>query len=193
MAEPAIVKPPATYEDLCRVPEGQIAEILGGELVVSPRPAFRHARAAFALSADLDGPFNRRPGGPRGPGGWFIVFEPELHLGTDVVVPDIAGWRRERMPELPDAAYATLAPDWVCEILSPRSMKRDRVDKPPIYAREKVGFLWLLDPVGKTLEVLLLEGQYWVPTAVFQGDEKIRAQPFDAIELEMERWWEGFK
>jgi Uma2 family endonuclease len=192
MSEAAIIKPPATYEDLCRVPEGKIAEILGGELVVQSRPAARHARAATLLSEDV-GPFNRKPGGPRGPGGWFILFEPELHLGEDVVVPDIAGWRRERMAQIPDAAYFTLAPDWVCEVISPGTMKRDRVDKPRIYAREKVAFLWLLEPVGKTLEVLQLEGQYWVPIAAFQGDEKIRAAPFDAIELEMERWWEGFQ
>jgi Uma2 family endonuclease len=192
MAEAAIVTKPATYEDLCRVPPEKIAEILGGELVVSPRPAGRHARASSRLGRDV-GPFDEGPGGPRGPGGWVILDEPELHLGDDIVVPDLAGWRSDRMPQIPDAAYFTLAPDWVCEVLSPKSIKRDRVDKPPIYAREKVGFLWLLDPVGKTLEVLLLEGKYWVPTAVFQGDEKIRAQPFDAIELEMERWWEGFK
>ena len=110
------VRAPATYQDVLDAPEGMVAELVGGTLHLQPRPASRHARASFKLSARLDDPFDRGEGGP---GGWYFAFEPELHLGDDVLVPDLAGWRRERMAEFPDAPAIELAPDWVCEILSP--------------------------------------------------------------------------
>jgi Uma2 family endonuclease len=116
----------ATYEDLTQVPEHMVAEIIDGELYASPRPASPHARSASVMGGDLGGPFDRPPGGPEAPGGWWILDEPELHLGPDVMAPDLAGWRRERMPRIPDVAYFEQAPDWVCEVVSPRTGILDR-------------------------------------------------------------------
>lgn len=178
----------ATYEDLLKVPDMLIAEILEGELITSPRPAFPHARAASSIGQDVS-PFDRRPGGPGGPGGWQILFEPELHLGADILVPDLAGWRRERMPVLVDEPYSTLAPDWVCEVVSRGTARIDRVRKMPIYARERVRHLWLIYPSLQTLEVYRLEGQQWVVASSHVGAEGARAEPFEAIEFDMSRWW----
>jgi Uma2 family endonuclease len=178
----------ATYADLLKVPDTLVAEILDGELLTSPRPASPHARASSTLRGALD-PFDRRIGGPGGPGGWWILFEPELHLGADILVPDLAGWRRERMPVLANVAYFELAPDWVCEVVSPSTARVDRVRKVPIYAREGVSHLWLLDPLQQTLEVFRLEGQRWVLVSTHGGAESVRAEPFAALELDMSRWW----
>ncbi|MBI3303503.1 MAG: Uma2 family endonuclease [Deltaproteobacteria bacterium] len=175
----------ATYEDLLKVPDILIAEIIDGELITSPRPAFPHARATSVISRDLD-PFDRRPGSP---GGWWILFEPELHLGADILVPDLAGWRRERMPVLENIPYSELAPDWVCEVISPTTGRIDRVRKMPIYAREQVGYVWLVDPLMRTLEVYQREGQRWVVASTYGGAEMVRAEPFEAVELDMSRWW----
>ena len=139
----------ATYEDLLALPEHQVGEILSGNLYSHPRPAPRHARAHSSITGTLWGPFDHGRGGP---GGWWIIDEPELHLGADVIVPDIAGWRRERMPSLPDTAWFEQAPDWACEILSPSTANTDRAIKMPIYAREAVEHLWLVDPDARTLE-----------------------------------------
>src|SRR5437762_2790090 len=139
----------ATYEDLLRVPRHLIAEIIDGALVTQPRPASRHALAASVLGVELGAPFHRGRGGP---GGWILLDEPELHLHVDVLVPDLAGWRRERMPAVPDAPAFELAPDWVCEVLSPSTAAIDRAEKMPIYGRERVGHLWLIDPAARTLE-----------------------------------------
>ena len=126
----------ATYEDVLAAPPHVVAEVLFGVLYTSPRPAPRQARAASRLGGTLDGPFDR---GRDGPGGWVLLDEPELHLGGDILVPDIGGWRRERMPTFPyDATYFTLPPDWVCEVLSPSTAAIDRGDKLDIYAREGV-------------------------------------------------------
>jgi Uma2 family endonuclease len=178
---------PATYADLLSVPENQIAEIIFGELVTQPRPAAPHARAASRLSVEVGGPFDSGRGGP---GGWVILFEPELHLGADVLVPDLAGWRRERMPELPTSAAFTLAPDWVCEVVSPATQTRDRVAKMRIYSREQVKHAWLVDPVAQVLEVFRREGDIWARVQSASGAEVLRAEPFDAIELELARLWE---
>jgi Uma2 family endonuclease len=178
----------ATYEDLLKVPDILIAEIVDGELITSPRPASPHARATSVIRGNLD-PFDRRSGGPGEPGGWWILFEPELHLGADILVPDLAGWRRERMPVLENVAYFELAPDWVCEVVSPRTARIDRVRKMPIYARERVSHLWLVHPGLQTLEVYRLEGQQWVVASSHVGTEGARAEPFEAIELDMSRWW----
>jgi Uma2 family endonuclease len=152
-----------------------------------PRPASRHARAASRLGAELDGPFDRGKGGP---GGWLILDEPELHLGSDVLVPDLAGWRRARMPELPDTPAFQLPPDWVCEVLSPSTSATDRAEKMPIYARENVGFAWLVDPLARTLEALRLEAGRWVVLGTWRDDAKIRAEPFDAVEIGLAVLWE---
>ena len=179
----------ATYEDLLKVPDTMVAEILDGELYATPRPASPHARAASGIGSDLWGPFDRPPNGPGQPGGWWILFEPELHLGSDVVVPDIAGWRRETMPVLPNVAAFTQAPDWACEVVSPTTAGVDRVRKMRIYARESVGHLWLVEPLARTLEVYRLENGRWVVASTHGGSERVRAEPFEAVELELTRWW----
>ena len=178
---------PATYDDLLAVPSHLVAEILDGELHTSPRPAPRHADAATGLGGALRGPFDRGRGGP---GGWRILGEPELHPGRDVVVPDIAGWRRARLPQLPDQAYVEVAPDWICEVLSPSTAAIDRVKKLTIYAREGVGHAWLVDLIDQTLEVLALEGSRWVLVATYAGADVVRAEPFLAIDLDLTLLWE---
>jgi len=177
----------ATYEDLLQVPDNLIAEIIDGELITSPHPASAHARATWVIAQDI-GPFDRVPGGG-GPGGWWILFEPELHLGPDILVPDLAGWRRERMPVLRDVPYFELAPDWVCEVLSTSTARIDRVRKKPIYARERVGHLWLVDPIVRTLEVYRLDGGQWVDVGAYGGAELVHAEPFAAVEMDMNQWW----
>lgn len=184
MADP--VQRRATYEDLLRVPPHLVAEIIDGVLHTQPRPAAIHAVAASVLGGELSGPFHRGRGGP---GGWVILDEPELHLGADVLVPDLAGWRRERMPEVPDAAAFDLAPDWVCEVLSPSTEAVDRAQKVRLYARERVSHVWLLNPRGRTLEVLALDGASYRIASVFAGEASVRAAPFDAIELELGALW----
>lgn len=178
----------ATYRDLENLPENVVGEIIDGELFTSPRPAIPHASAASNVGMVLGGPFRFGRGGP---GGWIILYEPELHLGPnpDILVPDLAAWRRERMPEVPNTAAVTLGPDWICEVLSASTEAKDRAKKMPIYARESVGHAWLLDPALKTLEVFRLETARWVLLSTFMGDEKIRAEPFDEIELDLALIW----
>jgi Uma2 family endonuclease len=180
------LKKDATYADLCAVPENFVAEILGGELYASPRPAPRHSVAASVLGGMLMGPFHL---GQNGPGGWWLIDEPELHFDADVLVPDIAGWRRERMPAVPSAAYFTLAPDWVCEVLSPSTERIDRQKKLAVYAREGVRHAWLVNPLLHTLEVLRLESERWSWVAVHDGNTAVRAEPFDAVELPLGALW----
>jgi Uma2 family endonuclease len=185
VATPA--KKVATYEDLFSLPPHVVGEIVGGELHVSPRPAARHAHASSRLGGSLDGPFDRGRGGP---GGWVLLDEPELHLGGDILVPDLAGWRRERMPSVPDVANFTLAPDWICEVLSPGTATFDRKDKLPIYAREKVAHAWLVDPILKLLEVYRLVDGHWMLLSTHSNADLVRAEPFDAVELELGALWE---
>ncbi len=178
----------ATYDDLLKVPDHFIAEIVDGELFTSPRPALRHATASSALGALLGSAFMFGHGGP---GGWWILDEPELHLEADVLVPDLAGWRRERMPEVPDEAWCDIAPDWVCEVVSPSTGRLDRVRKMPKYAVHGVSHLWLVDPGVRTLEVYRLEHGRWSLIATHGEDDisLIRAEPFDAIELDLRLLW----
>jgi hypothetical protein len=176
----------ATYDDLLALPEHVVGEIVDGDLVVSPRPAMPHAVSASALGATLLPPLQFGDGGP---GGWWIFDEPELHLNADVLVPDLAGWRRERMPIPPDGAFVTLTPDWVCEVLSPSTSRHDRTKKLPIYARVGVPHLWLLDPLAQMLEVFRLEREHWVLLAAHGGDESIRAVPFEMVAVDLKRLW----
>ena len=176
----------ATYEDVLNAPENKVAEILDGELVLTPRPAPRHAVAQSALLGELHNPFNSGRGGP---GGWWILVEPELHLGGDVLVPDLAGWRRERMPTIGDEAHFALAPDWVCEVLSPSTQKNDRSRKLRIYAEAQVAHAWLLDPIERTLEVLRLKEEVWTIVGVCVDSDVVRIHPFEAIQLELGRLW----
>lgn len=180
------VKKPATYQDLCALPETVVGELIAGELIASPRPASRHVLVASALGVEIAGPFQRGRGGP---GGWWILDEPELHFGGDVLVPDLAGWRRTRMPVYPDEPFFTLPPDWVCEVLSPSTSSVDRMKKMPVYMREQVGHVWLIEPVTRTLEIFRREGDRWVLAGNYAGDQRIRAEPFEAVELELEVLW----
>lgn len=180
------LKTDATYADLCAVPENMVAEILGGELYAFPRPALPHAHAASVLTIELGGPFQRHR---EGPGGWWFLDEPELHFGADVLVPDIAAWRRERLPSIPRAAHMELASDWLCEVLSPSTEAIDRGKKLAIYARERVGHVWLVNPVTRTLEILRLDSGHWRLVATHEGSAPVRAEPFDAIELELGALW----
>lgn len=163
-----------------------VGEIVRGVLYANPRPGVPHAAAASALGEELGPPFKRGRGGP---GGWVILDEPEHHLGEDVVVPDLGGWRRERMPEIPMTAFVTLAPDWVCEVLSPSTSKLDRGAKLPLYAREAVRHVWLIDPIEQYLEVLRLDGEGYRIVDTHVADAKVRAEPFDAIELDLSVLW----
>lgn len=178
------LKKGATYADLARVPEHYVAEMFDGALYASPRPALPHVRAATRLAAKLDDPFDFD-----GPGGWIFLAEPEVHFGNDVLVPDIAGWRRERLPALPNRAYLTLAPDWVCEVLSPSTEAIDRGQKLRIYSRERVAHAWLVDPLRQTIEVFELEAGSLTQRDQHHGDASVRARPFDAVELELRALW----
>lgn len=177
---------PATYADLEALPENVVGELIAGELYVSPRPASRHARAASVLGFKLGGPFDLGDGGP---GGWVILDEPEFHFGEDVLVPDLAGWRRERMSVLPDVAAFELAPDWVCEVLSPSTSSLDRNIKLPVYAREGVSHVWLVDPKARTLEVLQLDGKSYTLLCRHEAGARVHAEPFEALELELALLW----
>ena len=177
---------PATYDDLVALPDNMVAEIVGGELHSSPRPAPRHAMAEGAIGALIAPPFQFGRGGP---GGWWILPEPELHLGAAVLVPDYAGWRRTRMPSVPVTAYFPLAPDWVCEIISPSTAALDRARKVALYAREQVGHAWLIDPIVRTLEVLRLEAGRWVIVSTHAGDVTVCAEPFAEIEIALADLW----
>jgi Uma2 family endonuclease len=184
MASP--VKRRATYDDLLLVPDHQVAEIVGGDMHVSPRPASRHALASAGLGGQLWGAFQHGRGGP---GGWWILDEPELHLGEDVLVPDLAGWRRERMPEFPDTPAFTQAPDWACEVVSPSTERLDRARKLPVYARERVAHVWLVNPLARTLEVYRLAEGRWLLVATHEGTARVCAEPFDAVELALGPLW----
>jgi Uma2 family endonuclease len=176
----------ATYEDLLAVPDHLVAEILFGHLVTHPRPAPRHSGAASVLGALLIPPFQL---GRAGPGGWIFLDEPELHLGEHVVVPDIAGWRRERLSEPPEAAWIDVAPDWICEVLSPSTEAYDRGEKRTIYAEAGVGHLWHVDPRPKMLEVFELRDRKWLLLDVFRDNADVAAPPFAAAAFSLGLLW----
>ena len=176
----------ATYQDVLDAPPHRVAEIVDGVLHTHPRPAMPHALASSSLGNDLAGPFQFGRGGP---GGWWIIDEPELHLGEDVLVPDLAGWRRERMPDYPDAAYCTLAPDWVCEVLSASTRKLDLHGKRPVHAREGVGHLWLIDPADRTLEAFELREGAWAPIETVKDGDPVQIRPFEAIAFSLGDLW----
>jgi len=194
MGQPAEKQRRATYADLEAVPPNKVAELIRGTLHVFPRPAPRHARASSGLGAELTGPFDHGKGGP---GGFWILDEPELHFPDpmapgeiDALVPDLAGWRRERMPELPETAYFALAPDWICEVLSASTEGVDRDEKMPIYAREGVRHAWLVDPIQRTLEVYVLGAdRRFGPAVVHRDAARVRVEPFDAVELDLSVLW----
>lgn len=179
-----------TYADIERLPDHVVGEIIAGELVVSPRPAPPHAQASSALGYLLGPPFAMGLGGP---GGWWIVDEPELSLGVDPdydpLVPDLAGWRHVTMPDHPETAQYRAVPDWVCEVVSPGSARHDRVLKLSFYARAGIRHAWLVDPMAETLEVFRLEDSAWVRALAAGGPGSVRAEPFDAVELDLAWLW----
>lgn len=177
---------PASHADLEALPPNVVGELISGELHVSPRPAVPHAVASSRMGARLISSFDL---GAPGLGGWLILFEPELRLEEDVLVPDLAGWRRERMPVPPRAAAFLMAPDWVCEVLSPSTVTLDRRDKLPVYAREGVGHVWLVDPEARTVEVLRLEGSSYLQVGRYEGTDTVCAEPFEALELDLDILW----
>jgi hypothetical protein len=176
---------PATAADLESVPPHMTGQVLDGELIVHPRPNSSHAVVTSNVGADLNTRFGRA--GP--PSGWWILDEPELRLSGDVLVPDLAGWRRERLPEIPRVAHFDLAPDWVLEVLSPSTASMDRIVKARIFAREKVSHLWFIDPEAKTVEVMRLEKGQWLRIGAWTAGERVRAEPFEAVEFDTADWF----
>lgn len=185
MAEPA--KKHATYEDLYNIPENMTGEIIDGELIATPRPARRHVHAASALGIEVVPSYQFGRGGP---GGWVIYDEPEIHFDAkNTIVPDLAGWRKERLTTLPEEHRFTVPPDWICEVLSPNTASNDRIKKMRTFARHGVPYAWLIDPFLKTLEVFKLESGRWFLSDAFEGNEKVRAEPFQEIEIDLGILW----
>jgi Uma2 family endonuclease len=179
----------ATYQDVLDAPEHMVAELIDGELFLSPRPKTGHTRVATLLGHELLGPFDKGIGGP---GGWYFLDEPELHFGARIVVPDLAGWRTTRMPVVPDEApFLTVPPDWVCEIASKSTEKFDRKKKLPLYASEEVGHVWLIDPRIRALQILRRLGGRWLELGYYSDADKVCAEPFEAIELDLSLLWRG--
>lgn len=179
--------PDATYRDVLDAPEGMVAELILGRLHTQPRPAKPHGLVSSTLGMDIGTAFQRGRGGP---GGWWIIDEPEIHFTSrDVLVPDIAGWRRETLPELGRGAYFTTAPDWVCEVLSPRTREYDLTDKRDIYRAHGVGHLWLVDPDARTLETFALQGGAWMLGPTAHGDAEVAAPPFEALTIALGDLW----
>ncbi len=180
------VKRRATYADIEAAPPHLVAEIIDGELYTHPRPSPRHGAAANSLSDELTGPFQKGRGGP---GGWVFVVEPEIKFGKDILVPDIAAWRRERLKTYPEKNYFTTIPDWACEILSGSTEKRDRTLKMRIYANAGVPHLWLIDPRLQILEAYENRDHRWVKAGDWNSDDAVRAPPFDAISFSLADLW----
>jgi Uma2 family endonuclease len=183
---PADQKKRATYQDVLDAPEDKVAEVIDGEFHLSPRPAAPHAAVGSSLFGELQPPFGRGRGGP---GGWVFLFEPELHFEDDIVVPDLAAWRQERMAVVPDAAYFTTPPDWICEVISTSTERRDRIGKLPIYARAGVGFAWLVNPRLRMLEAYRSTDGQWTIVGLYKDTDRARIEPFDAIELDLATLW----
>lgn len=188
MSRPQSAHNPSPYEQLLALPENLVGEVLDGELYTQPRPAGRHGLAESALGARILMPFGFGEGGP---GGWWILTEPEIHFIRDaeVVVPDLAGWRRERMPELPEDHRFEVVPDWVCEILSPSTAQKDRTRKLPIYARYRVAHAWLVDPLARTLEAFAWREEGWLLIATLKDEDPVQVPPFDAIRFSLADLW----
>jgi hypothetical protein len=176
----------SVYEQFLEQPDTVVVEIIHGKLVTSARPASPQAYAISALGVVLGRPFFLGQGGP---GGWVILDQPELQLGEHILVPDVAAWRRERMPETPVTPRFELAPDWICEVLSPSTQAIDRADKLPIYASHGVRHAWLVEPLGQTLEVYRLEGDRWLLLGTHRGADTVRAEPFDAVDVDLAPLW----
>ena len=178
----------ALYAQLKALPENLTGEIINGRLYAQPRPTTLYTLAGSGLEIDIGSAYHRGRGGP---GGWWILVEPEVHFlrDTEVLVPDLAGWRRQRMPRLPRDQRIEVVPDWVCEILSPSTAKTDRVVKMPVYARYGVPYLWLVDPLAHTLEAFALRDGHWTVIGLFQERDRVTVEPFVEIVLELDGLW----
>ncbi len=176
------------YDALLALPENLVGEVINGQLYTQPRPSGPHGVAERGLSIEVGGPFDKGRGGP---GGWWILIEPEVHFSrdTEVVVPDLAGWRRERMPQVPRDHRFEVVPDWVCEILSPSTAKKDRAIKLPLYARYGVAYAWLVDPEAHTLEAFALREGAWLLLGTFKDDDPIHVEPFEAVTFSLAELW----
>ena len=177
----------ASYEDLFGLPDNVVGEVIAGHLYTYPHPAPAHARARSVLGNKVGTPFDQGEGG--GPGGWWILDKPELHLSQDILVPDLVGWRRERMPALPKTAWFEMAPDWVCEVLSPATARTDRVLKLPRYAATGVAHCWLIEPDARTLEAYANQDGRWLLLGTWGGDDVASIDPFAAIPLSLAGLW----
>jgi Uma2 family endonuclease len=178
----------ATYEDLLKIPENLTGEIINGELIATPRPSRRHVHAASALGIKVAPSYQFEEGG--GPGGWIIYYEPEVHFSTEVIiVPDLAGWRKERLTTPAEEHRFIICPDWICEIHSPHTAQRDRIIKMRLFAQYQVPHVWLVDPALKTLEVFRLESGKWFRLDAFSENDKVRAEPFPEIEIDLSVLW----
>jgi len=177
----------AAYQDLLDLPENIVGQILGGDLITHPRPTPKHARAAALVGAILINKFDIKA--TDDDNGWWILGEPECHLGEDIVVPDIAGWRKTTLPQLPDSAWLDIRPDWVCEVLSPSTAKHDRGIKREIYAREEVGYYWIVDPIEKMVEVFALEKGNWVLVSVASDEQIVNLVPFEVMPFDLSALW----
>jgi Uma2 family endonuclease len=186
VSDPSKKKRRATYQDVLDAPEHMIAEIINGELRLTTRPGGPATAVNSNAYGELFAPFGRGRGGP---GGWILLFEPELHMGDEILVPDLAGWRRKRMKMVPDAAFFTVAPDWVCEVLSKSTEKTDRAEKLAIYAKFGVKHAWLIHPRQRTLEALRLREGKWLTLGVYKDFDRAKIEPFDAIEFDLGALW----
>ncbi len=176
----------AVYEDLYNVPENMTGEIINGELFVTPRPSRRHTETASSILIEIGPPYRYGRGGP---GGWIILVEPEIGLAENILVPDLAGWQRDRYPGEEPHNWISVPPDWVCEILSPSTARLDKVKKMPVYAQHGVPHLWLVDPLAKTLDVFELQNGRWVLLGSYVEDDKVRAVPFAEVEIDLAGLW----
>jgi Uma2 family endonuclease len=177
----------ATYLDILALPQDVKGEVVHGMLYVQPAPIPRHSKVQRALSRFVGGPFDDDDG-YGGPGGWWILLEVDVRLGEhDIVRPDLAGWRRSRLPEPWDVRPIEVVPDWVCEVTSPSNARHDRVTKARLYAEVGVPSLWLIDPSARVLEALVLDGAAWLEAGRFSDGDVARIPPFEAIDLDVGR------
>ncbi len=179
----------ATYEDLFSIPENMIGEIIDGELIATPRPAPRHMLSISALGYKIGPSYQYSEGG--NPGGWVILFETEVKLAEDIVVPDLAGWKKERFPTELEHNWIPVAPDWVCEVLSPSTFRNDKIKKMPLYGRHGVGHIWLIDPLTMTMDAFRLESGRWSLLGSFDENDKVRVEPFEEVEINLKDLWVG--
>ena len=185
MSEPAGKK--ASYDDLFSIPENTTGEIIDGELFVTPRPSRKHGYTASALDKKIGSPYQFGDSG--GPGGWIIIVEPEISLGENIIVPDLGGWRKERFPVSEETNWISVPPDWACEVLSPGTVRLDKIKKMPLYAKHAVGHLWLIDPIAKSLDVYRLESGMWTVAGFYAEEDKVRAEPFEEVEIDLNDLW----